>query len=142
MSENEEELRYEIVRVCTYQGRRTRGIVRRLSSSDQDRGHLVPGKVACVEMSLHNGSQKPLLVLQLGRYCLLLRTAVGALLHSSQNPGLLALGHTAESHRCKQKQHGRPTIRHARQTNARETNERRSSVWSVVSRRKDTSMNS
>ncbi|KOX67984.1 hypothetical protein WN51_07601 [Melipona quadrifasciata] len=100
--------------ICTHQGRRTRGIVRRLSSSDQDRGYLVPGKVACVEMSLHNGSQKPLLVFQLGRYCLLLRTAVGALLHSSQNPGLLALGHAAESHRYKQKQHEWPTSRRSR----------------------------
>ena len=54
-------------------------------------------------MGLHNGGQKPLLVLQLGRYCLLLRSAVGALLHSSQNPGLLTFGHTAESYRYKQK---------------------------------------
>lgn len=50
-------------RIYTHQGRWTRGIVRRLSSSDQDRRYLVPGKVACVEVSLHNGGQETLLVL-------------------------------------------------------------------------------
>lgn len=50
-------------RIYTHQGRWTCGIVRRLSSSDQDRSYLVPGKVACVEVSLHNGGQETLLVL-------------------------------------------------------------------------------
>lgn len=86
-----------------YQGRWTRGVVGGLAGSGEDGSHFVSGKVACVEMGSHHGCEETLFILQFGRYRLLLRTAVGALLHGSQNPGLLAFWHAAESHRCNQK---------------------------------------
>jgi len=86
-----------------YQGRRAGGVVGSLASSGKDRGHLVPREVTCIQMGTHHGRKKTLLILQFGCYRLLLGTAVGTLLHGGQNPGLLAFGHTAESHRCNQK---------------------------------------
>lgn len=86
-----------------YQGWWTRGVVGGLAGSGEDRGHFVSGEVACVDMGSHHGSEQTLLILQFSCYRLFLGTAVGALLHSSQNPGFLTFGHTAESYRWNQK---------------------------------------
>lgn len=89
--------------MLVYQGRWTRGVIGGLASSGENGGHFVPGEVACVEMGPHHSREQAMLVLQFRCYRLLLRTAVRALLHGSQNPGLLTFGHAAESHRCNQK---------------------------------------
>jgi hypothetical protein len=95
-----EKRKEEKVTSSTHQSWRTGRVVGRLAGSREDRGDFVPGEVARVQVGAYDGGQKSLLVLELRCHCLLLRTTVGALLHGSQNPGLLALGHAPESHGC------------------------------------------
>lgn len=90
----------QVTCILTHQCRRAGDVARVVPGADQHWLNLVAGELTGVQVRADHGGNKPLVILELRGDRLLLRPRVGALLHRSQNPSLLALRDPAESHSC------------------------------------------